>query len=95
MADGELIFDTEVDTDNFEKGVKSIKEKLKNINNSVDSISRSTKKAFDGMSSAQIGLVNNLDQTKKKISELRSKIKEIEETKIPTEQYKKMHDKWD
>ena len=93
MADGELIFDTEVDTDNFEKGVKSIKEKLKNINNSVDSISRSTKKAFDGMSSAQIGLVNNLDQTKKKISELRSKIKEIEETKIPTEQYKKMHDK--
>ena len=64
MADGELIFDTEIDTENFEKGVKDIKNKLNNINNSVDSISRSTKKAFDGMSSAQIGLVNSLDQTK-------------------------------
>lgn len=92
MADGELIFDTKVDTDNFEKGVKDIKNKLNNINNSVDSISRGTRKAFDGMSSAQIGLVNSLDQTKRKMSELKAKIDEIEKAKIPTEQYKKVQD---
>lgn len=93
MADGELIFDTEIDTENFEKGVKDIKNKLNNINNSVDSISRSTKKAFDGMSSAQIGLVNSLDQTKKKMKELKTKITEIEETKVPTDKYTKLQDK--
>lgn len=93
MADGELIFDTKVDTDSFEKGIKDIKAKLKNISTSVESISTTTKKAFDGMSSAQIGLVNSLDQTKKKIAELKNKIEEIENVKVPTEKYTKLQEK--
>lgn len=93
MADGELIFDTKVDTDNFEKGIKDIKTKLKNISTSVESLSATTKKAFDGMSSAQIGLVNSLDQTKKKMTELKSKIEEIESVKVPTEKYTKLQEK--
>lgn len=93
MADGELIFDTKVDTDNFEKGIKDIKTKLKNISTSVESLSATTKKAFDGMSSAQIGLVNSLDQTRKKMAELKSKIGEIESVKVPTEKYTKLQEK--
>lgn len=93
MADGELIFDTKVDTDNFEKGIKDIRAKLKNISTSVGSLSTTTKKAFDGMSSAQIGLVNSLEQTKKKMTELKSKIEEIESVKVPTEKYTKLQEK--
>lgn len=93
MSDGSINFDTKIDEEDFEKGIKGIKNKLKGFNNAVDGMSREAQKAFGGMSSSQISLVNQIDNTKHKIEELKNTIAEMESQKVPTERYAELQGK--
>ena len=87
LSDGSITFDTKIDEEDFEKGIKGIKNRLKGFNNAVDGMSKEAQKAFRGISSSQISLVNQIDQTKYKIEELKKQISEMEGKQIEKEQF--------
>lgn len=90
MSDGSINFDTKIDNEHFQDGIKDIEKKLNGVVNSIDKMSKTAKQAWDGMSSGQIALVNRIDQSKNKIDELKNKIAEIENQKVPTDEFSKL-----
>ncbi len=93
MSDGSISFDTKIDNEHFQDGIKDIQKRLNNVVGSINKMSKTTKQAWDGMSSEQVALMNRIDQSKNKIDELKNKITEIENQKVPTKQFVKLHEK--
>lgn len=94
MSDGAIIFDTKIDNSGFEAGIKGIKTNLERATKSVGNLSKETQRAWSGMSSQQIGLVNRIEQTKNTIDGLKSKINSLESAKVPTTKYKILQDEF-
>ena len=90
MSDGSIVFDTKIDNKGFEKGAENIKTKVKGVVNSISNMTKSTEKAYNGISSSQMSLMNRIDKTKGKIDELKTKIETLENAKVETDEFKEI-----
>lgn len=91
-ADGSIIIDTRIQTEDFSKGLNTIKAGMTRITAQVSKMGETAKNSFQ----RQIATVNSLYQSyekkERKVAELKSKLDELGKSKIETEGYKLISD---
>lgn len=94
MADGSIEFDTGINTDGFKRDSKTLKEAADACAKSVEDTGKRVYDAFN-KSSKVTALESQISQTESKIQSLTAEMERIGETKVPTEEYKKLTDSID
>ena len=91
-ADGSIIIDTRIQTEDFSKGLNTIKAGMTRVTAQVSKMGETAKNSFQ----RQIATVNSLYQSyekqERKVAELKSKLDELGKSKIETEGYKLISD---
>lgn len=81
MADGNLTFDTKIDTDGFSKGVNTLKGNFNNLKTTVKGTGRAVDEAFSGKTSSKvIDLNGKIKQTEGQIKSLRAEMEKVANT---------------
>ena len=88
QADGYIIIDTEINADGMKAGSKEVEAAVRRMANSVDDMGNKAKTALNKQADAFAKLNNEYAAQEQKVSELKKKIAEYGEQKIPTEEYK-------
>lgn len=91
-ADGSIIIDTRIQTEDLSKGLNTIKAGMTRVTAQVSKMGETAKNSFQ----RQIATVNSLYQSyekqERKVAELKSKLDELGKSKIETEGYKLISD---
>lgn len=91
MADGNLEFDTKIDTTGFEKDVNTIKKSFNTLESSVRSTGRAVDNAFSGKTSSRvIDLNNKISETESKIKLLRDEMQKMADTPFVSKEADKL-----
>ena len=92
MADGSIIIDTRIDTGGVSKGMNAVKAGMTRISAQVSKMGDSAKSSFQRQITAITDLYQNYEKQERKVSELKSKLEELNKVRIETEEYKKLKD---
>lgn len=91
MADGSLKFDTKIDTDGFEKGTKTLKERLDSVVESLRKTGTETADAFSGETTSKvIDLNNKIEETERKAEALREEMQKLASTPFVSKDAEKL-----
>lgn len=89
MADGSIKFDSKINTSGFLDGVSSIKRAAKACASTTEKAGSRLNEAFN--KSSQISALEaQIDQTEAKIKQLTAEMQKMEQTSIPTGEYKEL-----
>lgn len=88
QADGYIIIDTEINADGMKAGSKEVEAAVRRMANSVEDMGSKARTALNKQADAFAKLNNEYAAQEQKVSELKKKIAEYGEQKIPTEEYK-------
>lgn len=90
-ADGSLRFDTKIDTEGFKEGTGSLKKAAESFQHQIEKTGKSINDAFEN-STRITALENQISQTEEKIRHLTDEMKQMENAKVPTEEYAELSD---
>ena len=86
-ADGSIIIDTKIDEEGFEAGTKELEAAARRMANSLSDLGDKAKIALQKQVDSFAKLNNQYSQQAKKVDELKQKISEYENQKLPTQEY--------
>lgn len=86
-ADGSIIIDTKIDEDGFEAGTKELEAAARRMANSLSDLGDKAKIALQKQVDSFAKLNNQYSQQAKKVDELKQKVSEYENQKLPTQEY--------
>lgn len=87
QADGTVLIDTKINTDGAEAGTKDIELAARRLANSVEGLGRKAQIALEKQANAFVRLNNQYAQQAQKVDELKRKVAEYENQKLPTQEY--------
>lgn len=90
QADGYIIIDTEINADGMKAGSKEVEAAVRRMANSVDDMGNKAKTALNKQADAFAKLNNEYAAQGQKVSELKKKIAEYGEQKVPTDEYREI-----
>lgn len=90
QADGYIIIDTEINADGMKAGSKEVEAAVRRIANSVNDMGNKAKTALNKQADAFAKLNNEYAAQEQKVSELKKKIAEYGEQKVPTDEYREI-----
>lgn len=94
-ADGTVVIDTKINSNGIEVGTKEIEAAAKRMASSVDNIGEKAKISLQKQVDAFSKLNGQYAQQAKKVDELRAKVAEYENQKIPTQEYMEIQNQID
>lgn len=86
-ADGTVLIDTEINTDGMEPGTKEVEDAVRRMAGEIDDLGKKAEIALQKQVASFAKANNAFQAQQKKVDELKRKIEEYGNTKIPTEQY--------
>jgi predicted nucleic acid-binding Zn-ribbon protein len=89
-ADGTVVIDTEIDTDGIQAGSKEVEARLRNLAREVNNIGATAKAALNKQIDAFAKLNNEYAAQEQKVENLRKKVAEYGNQKIPTDEYREI-----
>lgn len=90
QADGYIIIDTEINADGMKAGNKEVEAAVRRMANSVNDMGNKAKTALNKQADAFAKLNNEYAAQEQKVSELKKKIAEYGEQKVPTDEYREI-----
>jgi len=90
QADGYIIIDTEINADGMKAGSKEVEAAVRRMANSVNDMGNKAKTALNKQADAFAKLNNEYAAQEQKVSELKKKIAEYGEQKVPTDEYREI-----
>lgn len=88
QADGSIIIDTAIDADGLKAGSKEFEAAVRKMAGSVHGLNQSTKTALNKQLAALLKQNEAYTAQAKKVDDLKQKVSEYGNQKIPTEEYK-------
>lgn len=93
MADGDLKFDTKIDTDGFNKGVNSLKKNFNSLDSTVRKTGSAVDNAFSGKASSRVvDLTGKIEQTENQVKSLKAEMEKIANTPFVSKDATKLND---
>lgn len=86
-ADGTVVIDTEIDTDGIQAGSEEVEARIRNLAKKVNNIGATAKAALNKQIDAFAKLNNEYAAQEQKVENLRKKVAEYGNQKIPTDEY--------
>lgn len=93
QADGSIIIDTEINSDGMSAGGKEIESSLRKMANELNGVSAKTKASIEKQIDSFSKLSREYARQSEKVEELKRKVAEYGNQKIPTEEYKTLQEK--
>ena len=90
QADGYIIIDTEINADGMKAGSREVEAAVRRMANSVEDMGSKAQTALNKQADAFAKLNNEYAAQEQKVSELKKKVAEYDEQKIPTEEYREI-----
>ena len=90
QADGTILIDTEINADGMEAGSKEVEAAVRRMASSVNDIGTKAKTALNKQVDAFAKLNNEYAAQAKKVDELKRKVAEYGNQKIPTDEYREI-----
>ena len=90
QADGTILIDTEIDADGMKAGSKEVEAAVRRMADSVSDLGNKAKTALNKQVNSFAKLNNEFAAQKKKVDELRKKVAEYGNQKIPTAEYREI-----
>lgn len=90
-ADGSLKFDTGIIVEGFHKGIRTLKQAVESFQKKIDKTGNQIDNTFN-KSDKVAALEKEIDQTTDKIEKLMQEMKKLEDTPVPTEEYRQLSD---
>lgn len=90
QADGYIIIDTEINADGMKAGSREVEAAVRRMANSVEDMGSKAQTALNKQADAFAKLNNEYAAQEQKVSELKKKVAEYGEQKIPTEEYREI-----
>jgi phage-related protein len=90
QADGYIVIDTEINADGMKAGSKEVEAAVRRMANSVNDMGNKAKTALNKQADAFAKLNNEYAAQEQKVSELKKKIAEYGEQKVPTDEYREI-----
>lgn len=90
QADGYIIIDTEINADGMKAGSKEVEAAVRRMANSVNDMGNKAQTALNKQADAFAKLNNEYAAQEQKVSELKKKIAEYGEQKVPTDEYREI-----
>lgn len=90
QADGTIIIDTEIRTDGMTEGSKEVEAAVRRMAKSVDDMGTKAKTALNKQVDAFVKLNSEYSAQQKKVDELKRKVAEYANQKIPTDEYREI-----
>lgn len=95
QADGYIIIDTEINADGMKAGSKEVEAAVRRMASTVDGLGNKAKIALNKQVSAFSKLNQEYAAQERKVEELKKKVSEYANQKIPTEEYKAIQNQID
>lgn len=93
QADGSIIIDTEINSDGMSAGSREIESSLRKMANELNGVSAKTKASIEKQIDSFSKLSREYARQSEKVEELKRKVAEYGNQKIPTEEYKTLQEK--
>ena len=93
QADGSIIIDTEINSDGMSAGSREIESSLRKMANELNGVSAKTKASIEKQIDSFSKLGREYARQSEKVEELKRKVAEYGNQKIPTEEYKTLQEK--
>lgn len=90
QADGVVLIDTEINADGMEAGSKEVEAAVRKMASTTEGLSEKAKTALNKQVDAFVKLNNEFSAQAKKVDELKRKVAEYGDQKIPTDEYKEI-----
>lgn len=90
QADGSIIIDTEINSDGMSAGGREIKSSLRKMANELNGVSAKTKASIEKQIDSFSKLSREYARQSEKVEELKRKVDEYGNQKIPTEEYREI-----
>lgn len=90
QADGSIIIDTEINSDGMSAGGREIESSLRKMANELNGVSAKTKASIEKQIDSFSKLSREYARQSEKVEELKRKVAEYGEQKIPTEEYREI-----
>ena len=87
QPDGTVLIDTEIDTDGMKPGTKEVEDAVRRMAGEIDDLGKKSEIALQKQVAAFAKSNNAFQAQQKKLDDLKRKIEEYGNTKIPTEEY--------
>ena len=95
QADGTIIIDTEINADGMKAGSKEVESAVKRMASSVDGLGTKVKTSLNKQVDSFTKLNNQFSAQQKKVDELKKKVAEYGNQKIPTDEYREIQEQID
>lgn len=95
QADGTILIDTEINADGMKAGSKEVEESVRRMASSVDKLGTKAKTALNKQVDSFVKLNQEFAAQSKKVDELKKKVAEYGNQKIPTQEYKEIQSQID
>ena len=95
QADGYIIIDTEINADGMKAGSREVEAAVRRMANSVEDMGSKAQTALNKQADAFIKLNQQYAIQKKTVQELKDKVAEYGEQKVPTDEYKAIQNQID
>lgn len=89
-ADGRILIDTKIDTTGMVDGTDEVIQAARRMAKQVDGLSASVRAAFSRQADSIQKAARAYDEQKEKVNDLRQKLVELQNQKIPTDEYKNL-----
>lgn len=93
QTDGSIIIDTEINSDGMSAGSREIESSLRKMANELNGVSAKTKASIEKQIDSFSKLSREYARQSEKVEELKRKVAEYGNQKIPTEEYKALQEK--
>lgn len=93
QTDGSIIIDTEINSDGMSAGSREIESSLRKMANELNGVSAKTKASIEKQIDSFSKLSREYARQSEKVEELKRKVAEYGNQKIPTEEYKTLQEK--
>lgn len=90
QADGYIIIDTEINADGMKAGSKEVEAAVRRMANSVEDMGSKARTALNKQADSFSKLNQEYAEQERKVSDLKKKVAEYGEQKIPTEEYREI-----
>ena len=90
QADGYIIIDTEINADGMKAGSREVEAAVRRMANSVEDMGSKARTALNKQADVFAKLNNEYAAQEQKVSELKKKIAEYGEQKVPTDEYREI-----
>lgn len=90
QADGTILIDTEIDADGMKAGSKEVEAAVRRMASSIDNLSVKAKTALNKQVNSFAKLNKEYAAQQKKVDDLKNKVAEYANQKIPTEEYREI-----